>query len=539
MLCLVLAASAAAELRSGSATDPVNESLPAGQDIVAVSAGYDTVTGTATAAVTTRGAPEASAARLLRTDFYGVNSAGECTEPELRIGATYSQSAAGWRYGSAEGSGTKSVNGNTTTLTVSAPSLAGQPLACMNAYIVREVGGELEPFEYLVPPLKLAAPPEPPPAAPAPAPTTSPVTAPAPAPKSTPPAKPRAGLTVASPTLTLHRGAWKKVKLKVTNAGSAAAAKVTLKVGKAKGVMTKPKSGILRLKSIAAGRSKVAAFKVLLTPKAKASSKLTISVAAGKGVKATGAVTIKAWKKPSRPKKGKGKGKKEGTGPAPSAKPPLAEKIFYRLEMQASESAKLAAVTFVDGTWAYTGMPSGGLPNCTGVTGGPDSEGCVKYTYDPSTGTVGLESIGSGKITGGGSLEIGGKTYSPTAIPAAGTTLQVQQEYAGFSGFCGPFSTCSTWHEYLTLTSSGEFALSRESLTTSDGPGSFVATGSYPPDQHGSYAIEGGARIKLNFADGTSQTKTIAILLNKEGKPDPVNEGLLLDSSYFTFAHSG
>lgn len=538
-LCLILAAPAAAEVRSGSTTDPVNESLPAGQDIVAVSASYDTVTGTATASVTTRGAPEASAVRLLRTDFYGVNSAGECTEPELRIGATYSQSTAGWRYGATEGSGTKSVAGSTTTLTVSAPSLAGQPLACMNAYIVQEVGGELEPFEYLVPPLKLAAPPAPAPPAPAPAPTPSPAPTPTPAPKPAPQPKPQASLTVASPTLTLHRGTWKKVKVKVANGGNAAAAKVTLKVGKAKGVAVKPKSGTLKLKSIAAGKSKVASFKVLLTRKAKASSKLTISVVGGKGVKASGGVTITAWKKPSQPKKGKGKGKKEGAGPTPPAKPPLAEKIFYRLETQASESAKLAAVTFVDGTWAYTGMPSGGLPSCTGVTGGPETEGCVKYTYDPSTGTVQLESVGSGKITRDGGLEIGEKTYSPTAIPAAGTTLQVEQEYAGFSGFCGPFSTCSTWHEYLTLTSSGEFALSRQSLTTSDGPGSFVATGSYPPDQHGTYAIEGGARIKLNFADGTSQTKTIAILLNREGKPDPVNEGLLLDSTYFTFAHTG
>ncbi|MBS1678962.1 MAG: hypothetical protein JST08_16415 [Actinobacteria bacterium] len=537
-LCLAFAASAAAEVRRGSVTNPVDESLPVGQDIVAVSASYDTVTGTATAAVTTRGAPEPGAARLLRTDFYAVNAAGECTEPELRVGATYSQSAAGWRYGAGEGSGTKSVVGSTTTLTVTAPSLVGQPLSCMNAYIVREVGGELEPFEYLVPPLKLVAPLEPP----APTPTVPssppPATPPAPAPKSPPKVKPKPSLTVASPSLTLHRNSWTKVKVTIANGGNAAAAKVSLKVGKAKGVTIKPRSGTLKLKSIGAGKSKTASFKVLLTKRAKASSKLKLTVAGAKGVKASGGLTVTAWKKPSPPKKG-GKGKKEGKQPTPPAPPPLAEKIFYRLEMQASESAKLAAFTFIDGTWAYNGMPSGGLPNCTAVTGGPDTEGCIKYTYDPSSGAVGLESIGTGKITAGGSLEVGEKAYSPTAIPAAGTRLQVEQEYVGFSGFCGPFSTCTTWHEYVTLTNSGEFILSRQSLTTSEGAGSFVAAGSYPPDQHGTYAIEGSARIKLNFADGTSQTKTIAIVLNKEGKPDPVNEGLLLDSSYFTFAHTG
>jgi hypothetical protein len=31
------------------------------------------------------------------------------------------------------------------------------------------------------------------------------------------------------------------------------------------------------------------------------------------------------------------------------------------------------------------------------------------------------------------------------------------------------------------------------------------------------------------------KTRTIAILLNKEGKPDPANAGLLLDSDYFNF----
>lgn len=531
-LCLAFAASAAAEVRSGTATDGTEpERIPGSIDIVGVSASYDTA-GSMQVAVTTV-APPPVTEEVVLTARSGVLSGGECVAPLLAIVGTYVQPPAvawGTSYGN-KGEGSESISGTTTTLTATDPALANQPFDCVEPAIY-EVGEEGElvgpPLEGLTAPILLVGPP-PPPASPAP---------PAPPPPPPPPTPKAANLTFPSKAVTLRRNAWKKITIKVTNVGNAAAGKVSLRVGKAKGVAIKPKSGTLKLKSIAAGKSKVASFKVRLGKQAKARSKLALAVVGARGVKASGALTIKAWKRPGRPGKGKGKGKKEGTEPAPPAAP-LAEKIFYRLEMKISESAALAAITFVDGTWAYTGMPSGGLPTCTGVTGGPETEGCVKYTYDPASGTVRLESVGSGKITAGGSLEIGDKTYSPTAIPAAGTRLQVEQEYIGFSGFCGPFSTCTTWHEYVTLTSGGEFILSRQSLTTSDGPGAFVAAGSYPPDQHGTYAIEGGARIKLNFADGTSQTKTIAILLNKEGKPDPVNEGLLLDSSYFTFAHTG
>jgi hypothetical protein len=31
---------------------------------------------------------------------------------------------------------------------------------------------------------------------------------------------------------------------------------------------------------------------------------------------------------------------------------------------------------------------------------------------------------------------------------------------------------------------------------------------------------------------------TIAVFLNKEGKPDPAYEGLLIGDTYFTFAHT-
>jgi hypothetical protein len=527
-LCLAFAATAAAEVRTGSAPDGTEpERLPPGQDIVAVSATYDSVTGTATAAVTTTGPPEPSANRLLRTDFYAVDEAGECVEPELRIGSKYGEATASWLLTTGgEGAATKSVAGNTTTFTATAPVLVSQPIACMNAYVVEldEEGEVVKPIEYLVPPLKLVGPPPPsPPSSPAPTPAPTPPPAPAPPPK--------ANLAFPSKTVTLHRNAWKKVKVKITNTGDAAAGKVVLKIGKAKGVAIKPKSGKLKLKSIAAGKSKVASFKVKLSKKAKARSKLKLSLTAAKGVKASGLLTVEAWKKKKAPKKG-GKGKEASAS--------LAERIFYAYKTETSHSATLIGYAFIDGEWAYHGIPTEGLPSCTEITGNAEKEGCVKYRFDSTTGSVQIGSL-TGTISSGGQLELDGETYFGTSVPAAGTRLQVEQEFIGYSGLCGLITGCSTWHEHLMLNSNGEFVLSKESLTTvgGSGPGqTFIAAGSFPPDQHGTYAIEKGARIKLSFADGSVETKTIAIFLNKEGKPDPVYEGLLIGDDYFTFAHT-
>jgi hypothetical protein len=530
-LSLAFAASAAAEVRSGSATDGTEpERIPGSIDITAVSAAYDTA-GSIQVAVTTLAPPPVPTEEALLTARFGVLSGNECVSPIAAIVGTYTQPAvARWAVSTGgEGEASESISGTTVTLTAPTnAALANQPFNCVEPAIY-EVGGEEELLEALTVPIQLVGPPPPPPPA-----TPAPSTPPPPPPAPTPP--PKANLTFPSTTLTLHRNAWKKVTVKITNTGNAAAAKVSLKIGKAKGVAIKPKSGKLKLKSIAAGKSKVASFKARLTPKAKASSKLALTISGAKGVKATGTVTLEAWKKPAPKKKGK-----KGKEPVP-ATPPLAEKIFYSYKTEPSSSATLIGYAFIDGEWAYHGIPAEGLPSCTSATTDgtkEGAEGCVKYSYDPASGTVKIGSV-SGKLSPGGELEVDGETYSATAVPPAGTKLQLEQEYIGYSGLCGLISGCTTWHEHLILSSNGEFVLSRESLTTlgGNGPGeTFVAAGSYPADQHGTYAVEKGARIKLSFADGSTKTKTFAYFLNKEGKPDPTYAGVLLGTEYFTFAH--
>ncbi len=537
VMSAVIAASAAAEVRTGSTTDPVDPDVQAGLDIVAVSTNYDSGSGTITASVTSRGAIETEGNSGVSIAM-GTLDGTECKLDLFVLGAFSDPPAGIWSYGESSASAAVSVSGSTTTLSTEAASaLAGQPFNCALAFSFGNGGSSIR--DMISAPIQMAAAPPPPATAPAPAPAAPPP--PPPPVKPGPKVKRAASLSVSAPAPTLRRNAWKKVKVTIANGGTGTATKVALTLGKAKGVAVKPKARTLKLKSIAPGKSKTATFRVMLTRKAKASSKLTLAVTGAKGVKAAGTLTIKAWKKPTGHKKTKKNKKRKPTPnePMPTPAPaPLAGKIFYRLQSQPSESAKLEAIAFIDGTWAYNGMPAGGLPSCSATTGGAETEGCVKYTYDAGSGAVQLEKVGNGTLNGEGFLEIGEKSYSPTSTPAPGTTLQVEQEYVGYYGLCGPFSTCTTWHEYLTLTSSGEFILSRESLSTSEGAGTFTAAGSYPPDQHGTYAIESGARIRLSFADGTSQTKTIAILLNKQGQPDPVGEGLLLDSSYFTFANT-
>jgi hypothetical protein len=529
-LTLAFAASAAAEVRSGSATDPVDEGLPGGLDLVAISAGYDTG-GTITAQLTTREAPEVDPEAGIVIGL-GTLEESECEGPyALILGLDSQPLGAAWTYDGSEGTAQISVSGATTTLSATGSALSGQPFNCAEAFSFVTEEEELAAVD-VTEPFGLVGPP----------PTSPPVTSPPSSPpsgNSAPPAPtptPKiANLTFPSKTVTLHRNAWKKITVKVTNTGNADAGKVSLKIGKARGVAIQPASGKLELKSIAAGKSKVASFKAKLTKKAKASSKLALAIGGAKGVKATGFVTLEAWKKPPS-KKGK-----QGKEPPPPATPPLAEKIFYSYQTEPSESAKLIGYAFIDGEWTYHGIPAEGLPTCTAPSGDgakEGAEGCVKYTYDPTSGAVKIGSV-TGKLSPGGELEIDGETYSPTSIPPAGTKLQVEQEYVGYRGLCGTFAGCTTWHEHLVLTSSGEFVLSRESLSTlgGSGPGeTFVAAGSYPPDQHGTYVVEKAGRIKLSYADGSTKTKTFAYFLNKEGKPDPTNEGILLGTEYFTFA---
>jgi len=99
-----------------------------------------------------------------------------------------------------------------------------------------------------------------------------------------------------------------------------------------------------------------------------------------------------------------------------------------------------------------------------------------------------------------------------------------------FQGMCGFITGCSTSKAYPTLTPTGEFVLSRSTLTTMGDPGfgPYTAVGAYPADQHGTYAV-GNGTIHLAFADGSVRDEPFAVLTNDADlQPNLAGEGVML-----------
>ena len=279
-LALAFAASAAAEVRNGSATDGTEpERISGSIDITGVTASYDTA-GSVSVAITTaaRRRPPKKSSFSLR---FGVLSGGECVSPIAVLVGTYARPPPSPGPRAGKGNGSESVFGTTTTL--AARSRAREP-----ALQLRRTGDlrSRRRRTRLLPPRgpHRADPAGRPPAPPAPRPHRSPR-----CPRRHPPGAEPTGAVLTSrrrpsPSIaTSGRRSRSRSPTRERRAG-----KVALKIGKAHGVAIKPKTGELKLKSIAAGKSKIASFKVQLTPKAKPSSKLKLSVTGAKGVKATG-----------------------------------------------------------------------------------------------------------------------------------------------------------------------------------------------------------------------------------------------------------
>lgn len=378
--------------------------------------------------------------------------------------------------------------------------------------------------------LTARAEPPPPPAQPAPqpaAPTPPPPAQPAPTtPVVAPPKAAKLSIGVTGVPDIVQKNRWITAKVKVTNAGTKTAKDVALKALARKGVTIKPSTVRLAAK-LKAGKSKTA--------------KVRFKLGSGAGDDVT--VRLRA--------SGKGKLKAEGTvglvtkdgRPAPiGSAGPLKGRYFWANEYHYDYAWDNHAVYFVDQQWAYYGFNvNGGLPvDCKAPSqkvdedGKPlEHEGCVPYTYDKATGAVKV-----GNLTGewkDGKLKIGENDFSELLIPAPGARFQVELEHRGFRGLCGLITGCSTWYYSLGLSDGGTFVKTRSSLTTvGDGWSSpYVAAGSYPPDQYGTYVVLENGLMQLSFANGTVEKYPFGVQL-KDGKPDPAGEGVLLgETNYY------
>jgi hypothetical protein len=295
---LVLAAPAAAEVRSGEATAAASEEIPAEADVIAATARYDSVAGSVIFAITTVKAPGINPLDLLSASLGTAD--GKCDLPTMSLLWTYGGPVATWAAREREGElvpfeiAERTTIGNVTTLSVTSPRLVGKPYDCAEA-IVTEQLEPIEPGEERAEVNGLRFPINGPPTVTPPVEATPPVTT---APKPTTP-KP-AALTMAAPKpLKLRVGKWARVKVEVSDPGGAATTAIALKAKAPKGVVLKPASGKLELGPLQAGETRTVTLHAKLTEAAKASSTVSLTVTAA-ALAAKALFRIRAW--PSAPK---------------------------------------------------------------------------------------------------------------------------------------------------------------------------------------------------------------------------------------------
>jgi hypothetical protein len=281
---LLVASTASAEIRTGQTSAVTGGAVSLDGTIVKGDASYDTTAGRVIFDVTTAAAPnpkngkgEASQNAMTIALF---TTSGECasTLNTLQsVGATGSPVlTTSFEYakpstliaelgdplrgglvpiGAAEGT----VTGTTTTFSILSTRLTGQTFNCAVAFAGDPEGNTMIGFPITGPP----SPPSPPAAAPAPAPAP---TTPA--------------LSIAKvKSLKLKIGKSRKIEMKVTNTGTAATTKGSVRVKPVGGVRVQPEKQKLPL--LAPGESWTVSFRVELTNKAKKRSTLTVTGAAG------------------------------------------------------------------------------------------------------------------------------------------------------------------------------------------------------------------------------------------------------------------
>jgi hypothetical protein len=294
VLALAFAATATAEVRTGDGTSPINESIAPDLDLVHASAAYDSSTGSVTLTATTRSAPTGGPGVLQAALFTATNGVcalpgpGSDPFPAMPFSAPYGESEAEWILlpgggGPIEpaevGTASKSVEGATTILRVTAPQVAELPFGCAEVGTSEKFSA---PTEQIVFPIAVAAPP-----------STPVITATAP-----PPTPPAAVGVTAPAALSFGKsapakgkaGTWTKVKVTVSNTGGTAVGPIAIKAKAPKGIAVKP--GSLKLPALLAGQRRTIVLQVKLTAKAKPKSTIALTGTGG-GLTAVGSVVVK------------------------------------------------------------------------------------------------------------------------------------------------------------------------------------------------------------------------------------------------------
>jgi hypothetical protein len=303
---LALAANASAETRTGESSTVLRENFPSGEvTLVKAAASFESATGNATVSFTTATGPDPKSEASI---VAGLTTSPDCTEqktgkaiaeqllfnppPILAFKDAFSSPTAiafaGSFSGGLEVPAVKSVNGTTTTLSLTTINLANASFNCA-IVAATEGGGEKNEGEelpgeevvspgatFMIFPISAPAPPAPP--------------APASTPQPAPAAPPALQVAKLKP-ISQRVGKWRLVKVKVTNTGGTGTGLGSLRVRSTNGVVVKPERQ--QLPVLAPGASWTMTVRVQLTAKARRRSTLNLTAAAS-GVTATGPLLLKA-----------------------------------------------------------------------------------------------------------------------------------------------------------------------------------------------------------------------------------------------------
>jgi len=331
-------------------------------------------------------------------------------------------------------------------------------------------------------------------------------------------------LSAPLPKGALTRGKAIAVKVKVTNASHAAIAGASARVSASKGIaaaLSHAKRGTLKLGTIKPRKHKTVTLRLTPGAAAAAASSATIAVKAKRGVRTSLKLKLKLAAAAPTPT----------PTPTPTPAPQgLSGRYFFSTQLIGA-TTYMYGVYFVDGQWAYRGVPAGGLPACSARTApNQTDDGCVPYTYDPSTGALTVDGVAGSLV--GDVFKLDGTGYAEAVPPAAGSRYDVSARSINGAGICG--ISCSFVTHDLTLTGDGQFGL----ITTVSGSTPDSQFAALPPNQHGTYAIDQRGRVTFSYADGSVQTDTISIMQNDAGAADP-SYAFILDSTIYWGPTSG
>lgn len=505
-ILLVLATPGAASAAwQATGSDPVDAGLPGGRDVVGLTAAYDEAAGAVTATVKLREAPSAAQAAAIGVQLGTAPSGDICAAPFAVVVALTDPAipaAAAQLSSGLQGPATKRVDGREVTLSVTDAAAANLGLRCAQVQITDVVDTETV-IDTLGAPLAL---------------TQGAAPQPQPQPQPGPKPKPAARLVLSARPVSAPRpGAWKTAKVRVTNRGTRVARRVTIVLSTPAGADVRP--GRIVVKRLRAGASRTVSVRV------RAASTTRIGVrAAGRGTTATGTLPVTVRRR---------------TGPTPGPTPTtgLAGSYYTRVETDPISGSWWRGYVFLDGSWAYRGVPKGGFPTCTSRTAGVDedgdpTDGCVPYTYDAGKRTLTIDGRPAQLSADRRRLSVDDTELLETPVPAPGTTFDVDIESLDGFGFG---ENITVTHRSLHMRRDGRFSLASDTGGTVGSGGEVTGGfGNATGDQQGTYEVLSGARLQLRFDSGKVEIRTIGIQRDWEtGRADPAIEGLLLDDTWF------